>query len=474
MTDHVQVRRGVYADSVSLMQVSQRVRATGGVTAALVAMATELNVGLLTDLGFELPDGTGANDLVVAIRADDDAALDAGREALEIALRELRDASAGSGGFGAADPPRTTRAAATRAGDATIALVSVPGAHAYAEARDAIDAGLSVMVFSDNVPLEQEVSLKAAAAQAGVLVMGPDCGTAVVGGVALGFANRVNAGPVGVVAASGTGAQQVMCLLDAAGLGVSHCLGLGGRDLTAEVGGASARRALAAFAADETTETVLLVSKPAAPGVVTELDELARDLGVDLHWATLGEGRANLTASVEAFLRARGHDVPKWPAWPASPRTAAPAPAGSGRRLSGLFCGGTLADETRIIAGAGHTVVDFGDDEMTQGRPHPMIDPTLRLAAVERAAADPEVGVVLLDLVLGHGAHPDPAPELANAIRSARRGRGVPVVVTLVGTPADPQGLEDCARRLTEAGADVFASNAAATRHALSLVGKDA
>lgn len=493
MTVHVELRRGAYHDSVSLMQVSRSVAGAPGVQAAQVAMATELNVDVLRGMGFEVPVDAGPNDLVVAVRADDEAGVESGLAAVEDALRAL---SATSSDTGAADevPPATLGSAVRRAG-AGLAVVSVPGAHAVTETYDAIAAGASVMLFSDNVSVEDEVALKDAAAAADVLVMGPDCGTALVGGVALGFANVVRQGPVGIVAASGTGAQQAMCLLEAAEVGVSHCLGVGGRDLKAAVGGRSTRQALRALAEDASTEWVLVVSKPPDDAVLETVRAEAADLGLRVHWATLGAGRPDLTAAVEQALASEGVTVPTWPA-----TTAAPEDAGLavGPSLRGLFCGGTLAEESLLVAtetlgpiasnlghepalgadlaATGHVVVDFGADELTRGRAHPMIDPTLRMERIAAEAADPTCGVLLLDLVLGHGAHPDPAGELADAVRAARDtahadGRALPVVVSLTGTDADPQGRSRCAEALAAAGASVFLSNAAATRHAVSLLG---
>ena len=495
MTTHVELRRGAYHDSVSLMQVSRAVAATAGVTAAQVAMATELNVDVLRGMGFDVPAEAGPNDLVVALRTQTPDAVDTGLAAVADALAGLR-ATRDSGGGDDTVAPRTLGSAAAREG-ATLAVISVPGQHAVTEAFDAIASGLSVMLFSDNVSVDDEVRLKDAAAAADLLVMGPDCGTAHIGGVALGFANVVRAGSVGVVAASGTGAQQVMCLLDAAGVGISHVLGVGGRDLKAAVGGRSTRQALRALADDPATETVLLVSKPPDPDVLTALEADAGKLGLRVHWAVLGEGRPDLTASVEAFLEAQGHPVPPWP------ETIAPDDDDSdlerGSALRGLFCGGTLADEAMTVAEAelggirsniahdpalalgpdlrdeGHVVLDFGDDGLTRGRAHPMIDPTLRMERIAAEAQDPTCGVLLLDLVLGHGAHPEPAVELADAVRSARAtasaaGRALPVVVSLTGTDADPQGRSRCAEVLAAAGASVHLSNAAATRHALTLL----
>lgn len=495
MITHVDLRRGAYHDSVSLMQVSRAVAGTPGIDAAQVAMGTELNVEVLTGMGFDVPGEAGPNDLLVALRAADDEALAAGLAAVADALAELRRGSAPATGMGAPPAPRTLGSAIER-GEANLVVISVPGAHAVTETFDAIEHGASVMLFSDNVSVADEVRLKDAAAAHDVLVMGPDCGTAVVGGVALGFANVVRRGSMGMVAASGTGAQQVMCLLDAAGVGVSHCLGVGGRDLKSAVGGRSTRQALRALATDPETTSVIVVSKPPDGAVLAGIEALATELGLTVHWAILGDGKPDLTASVEAALRTEGQAVPQWPAVVASEGEASTR----GAALRGLFCGGTLADEAMFVAAttlgpihsniahdddlllggdlrhAGHVVIDFGDDGMTRGRAHPMIDPSLRMERIAAEAADPSCGVLLLDLVLGYGAHADPADDLADAIRTAKAaaasaGRDLPVVVSLVGTDADPQDRLAAERVLAAAGASVFLSNAAATAHAVSLLG---
>ncbi len=452
-TDVVRTRTGVYHDSVSLMRVSRAAAALPGVEVAVVAMATELNLGIAAELGFDLPRADPA-DLLIALRGEADA-LEAASAELDGLLAALSAPSAGGGGA-AERPPRTVRAAA-RERAATLALVSVPGPHAFAEALDAVEAGLSVMVFSDNVPVEQEVLLKRRAAERGVLVMGPDCGTAVVGGAGLGFANVLRPGPVGLVAASGTGAQQVTCLLDLAGVGVSHVLGVGGRDLSADVGGLSTLRALEALDADPATELIVLISKPPAPEVARAVEEAVAKLGTPVVTALLGPGQDDLTSVTEAALRALGVPVPTWPSWPA-PGTGG---AGAGGNLRGIYSGGTLCVEGRLVAGCGE-FTDFGDDAYTVGRAHPMIDPTLRLEAL---AEVPSGDVVLLDVVLGHGADPDPSARLAPAIAEAV-ARGVTAVVALVGSEGDPQGLAAQAGALNAAGAAVFTSNAGAAGYA--------
>ncbi|GII80601.1 hypothetical protein Sru01_55830 [Sphaerisporangium rufum] len=476
-TDLVEVRAGVYHDSVSLMRLSRALGDRPGVEVAMVAMATALNVGLARDAGFAVPQA-GPSDLLVAVRADTASALREAAAELDRQFAAL--AMAGRSAATAAErAPRTTRAA-TRTFEATLALVSVPGEHAFAEALDAVEAGLSVMIFSDNVPVEQEVLLKERAGERGVLVMGPDCGTAVVGGAGLGFANVLRPGPVGLVAASGTGAQQITCLLDHAGTGVSHVLGVGGRDLSAQVGGRSTLAALDALDADPATELIVLVGKPPAPEVAARVRAAVAGLATPVVTAMLGDGPGDLTTAAERALAALGRPVPDWPSWPNPDRPNRDRPDAEDRPdtdrpdtdrpgavgLCGLYAGGTLCEEARLVAGT-DTFTDFGADEYTLGRAHPMIDPTVRLAALRQAS-----GVVLLDVVLGHAAEPDPAAALVPAVEEVR-ARGTAVVVALVGTAADPQDLHRQAEALRSAGASVFLSNAAAARHAARLTGSD-
>jgi FdrA protein len=472
------------------MQVSRDVSALPGVTGVLVAMATPLNLELAANMGLAPDGGASPEQLLIAVRAVDDDALVAATAAVEAALAERERSS----GTAAAIPPRSIGAGLDELGPESpaLAIVSVPGPYAVPEAADAIAAGRSVLIFSDGVPVEHEVALKRAAHDAGVLVMGPDCGTAIVSGVALGFANVVRPGPVGLVAASGTGAQQVSCLLDMAGVGVSHVLGVGGRDLKEAVGGLATLDALAALDADPATDRVLLVSKPPAPSVAAAVTAAAEKLSVPVRSAVLSPETPDLTAAVEALLIDMGMDVPTWPSRPGPAESAVP-----GAALKGLYSGGTLADEAMLLAApalgdirsniplkpeldlgtdlsaSGHVVVDFGDDALTVGRAHPMIDPTLRLEAIAGVASSGEPAVLLLDVVLGYGADPEPAGALVPALTAAREAavNPLPVVVALIGTEGDPQGWSRQADALSAAGAAVFSSNAAATRYALDLLG---
>jgi FdrA protein len=486
MVEHLETRSGAYHDSVTLMQVSRRVADAAGVTSALVAMGTELNLDVLAGMGFAAP-AAGPNDLVVAIRAETDEARDTALTELEAAL------AAGSGhggqdGFGDGPPPRTVRDGLARGGD--LVLVSVPGEHAYVEALDALRAGAHVMLFSDNVPIEQEVALKREAGERGLLVMGPDAGTAMVAGVGLGFANVVRPGPVGIVAASGTGAQQLTCLLDEAGIGTSHVLGVGGRDLSATVGGASTRQALRALDDDPATELIVVLSKPPDRAVGEDVGDFAADLRTPVVFALLGRDAPDLTATCAEVARTLGvtFDAPR--GWPA-PRER----TGRYREIRGLFAGGTLCDEAMAIVAAavgqvrsniplepdwgltagpdtpGHVFVDLGEDEYTRGRPHPMIDQGLRVERLAAEAARPGGRVLLLDVVLGLGAHPDPAAELAPAIADAiADADDLAVVVCLCGASGDPQGRDRQAAALVDAGASVHLSNAQAAREALELL----
>ncbi len=464
---HVEVRKGAYVDSVSLMQVSRRVAALDGVAGALVAMGTDLNLELAVGMGFEVPSGTTANEMIVGIEAASDDTLAAARNEVDAALAAASRPTAS--GFGEPQAPLTVRAATRDLEPATsVALISTPGTYAFADAIDAVEAGLMTMVFSDNVPLAQEVALKERAAETGALVMGPDCGTAVVGGVGLGFANVVRPGPVGIVAASGTGAQHLLALLDGAGVGVAHCLGVGGRDLSAAVAGLSTRRALDLLDDDPDTQLIVVVSKPPDDQVAATVRTHAESLATPVHFGLLGAGQPDLTETAAAVVDAIGGSWVAPRHWPGSLSEAR-----NGGALVGLFVGGTLRDEARIIAesilGPGLEMVDFGDDDLTRGRPHPMIDGSLRIDRILQVVDDPTCGVLLLDLVLGLGADPDPSASLVDPVRAASRA-GLPVLISVIGTRDDPQDVVRTCAALHDAGATVHLSNAAAARAAALLV----
>jgi FdrA protein len=434
----VRVVRNRYVDSVRLMKVAADARSRDGVAAFEAVMGTPAN---LAALGVSCD--AGPADVVLAVDGPDEA-LDAAERALTAEAGPVERAAAA---------PRSLAAA-----EADVALISVPGEYAVLEAHRALTCGMHVFLFSDHVGVADEVALKRRGAERGLLVMGPECGTAMLGGVGLGFANAVREGPVGIVAAAGTGAQEASVLLDRAGAGVSEIVGVGGRDLSADVGGIMFRAGMELLAADDGTDTIFLVSKPPDPGAVAALGDVdvrgKRVVAAFVGWAG-GDAPFEVHSTLEsgaaaaARVHARDGDAPDLP---------------SGGELLGLFSGGSLAHEARTILGPGHRILDLGEEEYTQGRPHPMVDLELRRRLLREDG--PAAGCVLLDVVLGHGAHPDPAGELAPTLEALEG----PVIAHVCGTDADPQNASRQEATLREAGVIVAPTNAAAARLARRVV----
>ncbi len=479
MSWHVKVIANRYADSVKLMGVARSLRGRDGVDGAEIGMGTAANLEALAVRGVAAQ--AGPSDLVVAVDA---ASEETAEETLAQAEQELSRPDATSAAAGR-EPPRSLVSARRRLDDPNVALISVAGEYATLEAHRALSAGMHVFLFSDHVSLEDELELKRRGEELGLLVMGPGCGTAMLGNVGLGFANVVSCGPVGIVAAAGTGAQESACLLDAAGVGVSQIVGVGGRDLSAGIGGIMFRQAMRMLAADDGTETLLLVSKPPAPEVVAsladDLPEGKRVIAAFVGWEG-GEAPFEIHDTLEAAARAAAGAEPA----DLSELEAAVDAArerSAGRRLLGLFSGGSLAHEAVTLLepelgplegnvghgpderNGGHAVLDLGEEEYTQGRPHPMVDLDVRTGFLAQAASDDDVGCVVLDVVLGHGSHVDPASGLSEAIAAA--AKDAVVLARVCGTRGDPQDAQRQTRILREAGAIVAPSNAAATRLAL-------
>jgi FdrA protein len=501
------VRRSSYRDSVALLALARELRSTAGVTDAAALMATEANKALLARSGLltEEAASAGANDLVIAIQTL--APVDAERaraHAEQILASGSRRAHPRSG----RPLPRTVASATRRLMGANLALISVPGAYAAAEALKALRLGLHVMLFSDNVKIEDEIELKRLAVSKGLLLMGPDCGTAYLNGVPLGFANAVPRGKIGIVAASGTGLQQVATLLAGWGEGISQAIGVGGRDVGDAVGGLMTLHALDALAADPATELIMVISKPPGRAVRERVANKLGDLGKPVVVAMLGRGiepgaEGNVTTVVTledaavATIAARGGPRGRAPSAP--PAADLKRRVAQARRelrptqhaLRALYAGGTLAQEALLVLGpllgpissnlepganSAHRILDLGADEFTVGRAHPMLDPSSRIEAIERAGKESDVAVLLLDVLLGHGVARDPAGDIAPALEAARagaraQGRGLTVVATVVGTADDPQGLAGQIERLEAAGAWVLPSNAQAARMAACVVG---
>ena len=501
------VRRNCYQDSVKLMQLTRTVRGTPGVVRAAAVMGTDNNKATLARGGFDatLLAPAGPNDLLLVVEGEDEHVVEAALEHYQ----SLLDADAGGGAAAEGPTVRSIASAVAELPGANLALISVPGEYAAYEAFKALRAGLHVQVFSDNVSVEDEVSLKRLGRELGLLVMGPDCGTSLIGGTPVGFANVVASGPVGIVGASGTGIQELSVLVDQLGSGVSHAIGLGGRDLTDAVGGISASMALDALAADEPTHVVILTAKPPGPATGRAIVERVRSypkpvvvafLGGDPH---LVDGVAHVAADLEEAARmAVALAAPDAASSTALAFDLDEAARSLGqdlargavdrRFLRGLYTGGSLAYEAllvladrvgpvssnisptkeRTIAGStrphDHAVIDMGADEFTVGRPHPMIDPDDRAERLIAEWADPTVAVILCDVVLGYGSHPNPAKPLADAVRTARRthGDGVVVIASVCGTERDPQRRSVQQQQLRDAGVLVAPTNAAAARAA--------
>jgi len=496
MSDTVvnEVRRGFYLDSVALMRLSRTLSEREGVCEAALMMGTPANKQLMADAGLLPASGvevTGG-DLVIGIRAAD-------ARTADLALAEARDSldrPLSAHGNAGAWQPRSLQAAVKAAPESNLALVSVPGSFAVAEARKAIRNGLHVMIFSDNVDLEEEAALKREAAGLGRLIMGPDCGTAIIGGTPLAFANAVPRGSIGIVAASGTGMQEVACLIARQGQGISQAIGVGGRDLSETVGGVSTLMALDALDADAQTRHIVFISKPPTASVAARVMERIAASAKQFTVCLVGGGDLQVpgnavmavTLKEAAALACGGAGViPPFDAASA----AAPLPANRST-VRGLFCGGTLCAEAQWIFKAGgvavasnapipgvartdgsgktHSMIDLGADEYTSGRPHPMIDPGVRDQAMRRALESDHVGVVLVDVIIGYGAHTDPAGHLAGVI-AGHPSKAMPTIIaSLTGTEDDPQRRSVQIAKLEAAGVLVAPCNADAAALALAMV----
>ena len=484
MSTRLEILKSRYVDSVVLMRLAQTLEKRPGISAAAAVMATAANKQLLAEGGFVANGVTEAqpDDLVVAVKAADDAAAAAALGEIE----PLLNAPIAASGLRSAT---TISDAVALQPDSNVAVISVPGEYAAGEARNALERGLHVFLFSSNVSLDDEIALKGLARERGLLCMGPDCGTAIVAGKGLGFANVVRRGPVGVVGAAGTGIQAVTSMLDMLGVGISHAIGTGGRDVSDEVGAATMTAGLEALLDDPGTETIVIVAKPPAPAVGKRLRNIAATAAKPVLCCFLGSDQAPRTLEEAAREAARlaGATTASDGQGPRLPRPAA------GRQwIRGLYAGGTLGYEAQVVlrdAGLdvasnaplpggrplfdatrsdGHSVIDLGAEEFTTGRPHPMIDARLRRERILAEAADPQAAVLLLDIVLGYGAAADPAGDLADALATA--ARELTVIASVCGTDGDPQGREAQIETLRRAGGVVMPTNAAAARAAAAVV----
>ena len=509
------MEKGNYRDSVTLMKVSNEVSKLKGVSQAAVLMATPLNKRVLTDAGFKGSEveKAGPDDLIIAIEA-------ANEEALESPVARVEEMLSSRESMKAEEiRPRSLASAVKVMSDANLALISIPGRFAKREAMNALESGLDVFLFSSNVPREDEVKLKEAAKARGLLVMGPDCGTSIINGVVLGFGNVVRRGSVGIVSASGTGIQQVSTLLDGEGLGLSHAIGTGGNDLSEKVGGTTTMEGIRLLEEDEDTRVIVLISKPPGPKTSAKILNAASGSNKPVVVNFLGEGDAGASKQVRAvtledaarmasgFVNGKRTGAHPFSVSESRVRSLAQSESSgmskTQRYIRGLYSGGTLCYESQVVltpligevfsnaplkpesriddatVSRKNACIDMGSEEFVVGRPHPMIDYSLRKNRLLQEARDPETAVVLLDVVLGYGSNEDPAREIRPTIVSAKKLAGagrryLSVVASIIGTREDPQDLQKQAKELASVGVVLMPSNAQAARFAALVASRGA
>lgn len=494
------VYKNQYQDSVRLMSISREAAKLDGVSKVLALLGTVSNKGVIARLGLKDPavDAATASDLMICIEAKDDAAVKAALDNVQAHLKTK------AGGSKAEElKPATIEEAADRLEDANFCMISLPGPMAKLDVLSAINRGLNVMLFSDNITIEDEIELKKKAIEKGLLMMGPDCGTAIIAGVPLALANVVRRGDIGIVAASGTGIQEVTCLIDRFGGGITHALGCGGRDLRKQVGGLEMRFGIKKLAATPGNKTLLLLSKPGDPAVLNAVLDEARATGLRTVTCLIGgkpdelntEGIIFTRTLEEAAFAALGKPVPEL-VFPKALDDRIAKLDSQRKYMRGLFSGGTLCYESLVILddkfdiesnvplrkelfleaptkGKKHCCVDLGEDEFTRGIPHPIIDTGLRGQRLEEDMRDPTCRVIMMDIVLGFGADPDPASKFAAIINRVRKDLpdGGPIIVCSVcGTDADPQSCAQQEKTLEDAGCFVFPTNAQAAKAVARIV----
>lgn len=514
------IKKDAYFDSVSLMLMSKELKTTSGVTNAIVAMGTPMNIDLIKSMGFDpmkLAEVT-PNDLITAIEGSTDEIIN---NAIIIAEQILTNQNKNTFNNKKDCEITSINAAVQYLPEANLAVISLPGEYAKREAKKALEAGLHVMLFSDNVSLDDEITLKKIGQKKGLLVMGPDCGTAIINGKPICFANLIRRGPIGLVGASGTGIQEITCLIDRAQSGISQAIGTGGRDLKNEqIGGITMLMGIQALAQDNATKVIVVVSKPPAKSiaekVIATLEKTGKPsvvlfIGLEtsnsnnkycnINFASNLEEAANMAVALangknidfeikSNIFQQNNEDIIaretkniKW----------------TQKFIRGYYTGGTLADETWLLlhkltgkvfsnnqtdenfllpdpkTSIGHTVVDLGDDIFTVGRPHPMIDPSTRTDRITAEKNDETIAVVIVDVVLGYGSHQDPAGALIPAlldIKNAAKKRGgyLPIIASITGTQADFQNFKAQKDKLEEAGCVVMPSNYQASMLAVKIL----
>lgn len=513
MVSKVMIEKNAYHDSVTLMSLSASTSKLDGVKQVVVSMATPMNKELLENIGLLTDDAKSAseNDLIIAVDADTKENIDQ----VFVEIEEELNAKKGGKKKNGETTTENTESALNLLPDANLAIISVPGNYAAREARKALNKDLNVMIFSDNVTIEEERELKELGKEKGLFVMGPDCGTAIINNVGLCFANKVKSGSIGLVGASGTGLQEVSVQIDRLGEGISQAIGVGGRDLQESIGGIMMLEGMKALEKDEDTKVIVLISKPPAasvqhkilkqiksmtkPVVVCFLDGDATEVEkVGASFAgTLKQGAVLAVNALGNSDKEQSEEISdEQNEWIKKQKEEMNS---SQRYIRGLFCGGTLTSEALTVirphvdeiksnvakrenekledvhASQGNTLVDLGDDEFTQGKPHPMIEPSLRNERIIEEAKDPETAVLLLDFELGYGSHEDPVGVTYEALQEAQKivkenGRCLPIVAYICGTRADKQDYSEQAKKLDQLDICIADSNEQAAEIAVKLI----
>lgn len=510
------IKKNTYYDSVTLMMISSKIASLEGIADATVMMATDYNKKLMTDSGLLLSENAGisANDLVIALKTDEEAKIAEAVSIIEDELQKKND-TAQEGDLRA----KTLGTALKRLPGANFTVISVPGRYAKNEAMKALENDLHILLFSDNVSIEEEIELKDKAIEKGLLMMGPDCGTAIINGVALGFANVVNRGKIGMIAAAGTGLQEVTCLVSRLGEGISQALGTGGRDVKEAIGGRMMLMGLEALAQDNETEIIVIISKPPHKSVMEKIFKFIEKVNKPVVTCFVGGSPISIEkdtvvqtftledAAYAAVNIAKGRKIESIIFTDNSKDLKDIVEEQSKKLLEnqkyirGLYSGGTLCSEAMVLMNdymediysntpltdkgllediensKKNTILDLGDDYFTNGRPHPMIDPRLRIERMKKEALDLETAVVLFDVVLGYGSNEDMAEALIPTIEEvnnilAKEGKSVSFVASVCGTDDDIQSRKAQIEKLEKAGVIVMPSNAQAVRLAILIAGK--
>ena len=498
------VKKGSYQDSVVLMLLTNEISTLEGVKKVSIMMATPANKDIFKQSGLDTEElmAATANDMVVVADVDDEAMLDVIMENVEEFLKKQATSNNAAKGT---ESVKSWDKALEKLPDANLAVISIPGAYAALEADRALDQGLNVFMFSDNVTIEDEKALKEKAHAKGLSVMGPDCGTGIIQGVPIAFTNSVSKGSIGIIGASGTGIQELTTIIDRLGEGVNNAIGTGGRDLSTTVGGITMMDMIDAMEKDETVKVLIVISKPPAQAVREKISARLSGFSKPVITLFLGEKpeyhEENFyhTYTLDEAARlavslVRGKEVPEATV---DVDESEFYKAEDNKTIKAYYSGGTLANEAAMLIKDalnvtdppediegymlqldGNIVVDLGDDAYTQGKPHPMIDPAKRIECMQEAVDDESTGVILLDIMLGYGSHPDMAGALLPTIKELQAkadaaNRKVFFVATVCGTRRDYQGYDEAVNKLKEAGVIVCENNKLACQTAIRAIGRD-